>query len=88
MTTCMEEVVRPYGEAKAVLMTEGETADYLSLSCRTLQAWRVRGCGPKFVKVGRSVRYQVSDVQEFLKGNVRHSTSGKSPVLGACLLTN
>ena len=88
MTTCMEEVVRPYGEANAVLMTEGETADFLSLSNRTLQAWRVRGCGPKFVKVGRSVRYQVEDVQEFLKGNVRQSTSQKSCVLETSLLTH
>lgn len=75
MTMCMEEVVRPYGEANAVLMTEGETADYLGLSCRTLQAWRVRGCGPKFVKVGRSVRYQLEEVKEFVSDNVHQSTS-------------
>lgn len=87
-TVSLEEDVRPYGVATAVLLTEDEAAGFLNLSSRTLQAWRVRGCGPKFVKVGRSVHYQVEDVQEFVKGNVRHSTSGKSPVLGTCVLTN
>jgi excisionase family DNA binding protein len=40
-----------------VLLTEVQAAEYLALSVRTLQAWRVRGGGPPFVKVGRAVRY-------------------------------
>ena len=74
-TVSLKEIVMPDDGAKAVLLTEGEAADFLSLSNRTLQAWRVRGCGPKFVKVGRSVRYQVEDVQEFVSANVHQSTS-------------
>ena len=60
-----------------LLRTEGEAAAFLNLSKRTLQDWRVRGCGPKFVKVGRSVRYRLEDVQAFVKENVHQSTSEK-----------
>ena len=72
----------------AELIDEEQAAAILKLSPRTLQAWRVRGCGPKFVKVGRSVRYQSEEVQEFVNENVHQSTSEKSSVLGTCLCTN
>ena len=72
----------------AELIDEEQAAAILKLSPRTLQAWRVRGCGPQFVKVGRSVRYQLEHVEEYVKGNIRRSTSEKSSVLGTCVLTN
>ena len=58
-----------------LLRTEDEAAAFLKLSNRTLQAWRVRGCGPKFRKLGRSVRYRLEDVQAFVNENVHQSTS-------------
>jgi len=39
------------------LLTEAQASQLLSLSVRTLQAWRSQGRGPKFVRVGRAVRY-------------------------------
>ena len=60
-----------------LLWTEDEAAAFLHLSQRTLQAWRVRGCGPKFRKLGRSVRYRLEDVQAFVNENVHQSTSEK-----------
>jgi excisionase family DNA binding protein len=39
-------------------LNENQAAEYLGVSVRTLQAWRVRGGGPPYVKIGRSVRYQ------------------------------
>jgi hypothetical protein len=41
-----------------VALNESQAAEFLGLSVRTLQAWRVRGCGPRYTKIGRSVRYQ------------------------------
>jgi predicted DNA-binding transcriptional regulator AlpA len=36
-------------------------------SRRTLQAWRLLGRGPRFIKVGgRSVRYRLADVEAWL----------------------
>ncbi len=44
------------------LLTEVEAADILSLSVRTLQAWRARAFGPAFVRAGRAVRYRRRDL--------------------------
>ena len=70
-----------------LLWTEDKAAAFLHLSQRTLQAWRVRGCGPKFIKVGRSVRYRLEDLQTFVNENVHQSTSEKSYRVKASLLT-
>ena len=37
--------------------TEMQAAIFLGVCVRTLQAWRVRGGGPPYFKIGRSVRY-------------------------------
>ena len=60
------------------LINEAQASVTLKVSPRTLQAWRVRGCGPRFIKVGRSVRYRIGDLHEFVKSNVHQSTSEKS----------
>jgi hypothetical protein len=39
-------------------LNENQAAEFLGVSVRTLQAWRVRGGGPPYVKIGRAVRYQ------------------------------
>lgn len=57
------------------LLTETEAAEIRRQSKRTLQAERLRGDGCRFVKIGRSVRYRLRDVLEFIELNVRASTS-------------
>ena len=57
------------------LLTEIEAAQLRRQSVRTLQAERLRGGGCRFVKIGRSVRYRLRDVLEFIERNVRSSTS-------------
>lgn len=57
------------------LMTEKETASLICYTPRALQNWRLRGGGPKYVKIGRSVRYQRSDVLEFIEERKRRHTS-------------
>jgi hypothetical protein len=55
------------------LLTEVGAADLLSLSIRTLQAWRSKKIGPPFVRAGRAVRYRHSDLNEWVTGQtVRH----------------
>jgi len=77
-STCGEEVGTAQTVSGDVLLREGAAASILDLSTRTLQDWRVRGCGPKFRKLGRSVRYRLEDVQAFVNENVHQSTSEKS----------
>jgi hypothetical protein len=57
------------------LITEEEAARALGLSIRTLQAWRVRGGGPSFVKLGASVRYRRDVVIAFITDRSRETTS-------------
>ena len=45
------------------IVREEPAADIVDLSVSTLQKMRVRGDGPPFLKIGRSVRYRVSDLQ-------------------------
>ena len=45
---------------------------------RTLQIGGFKGVGPKFRKLGRSVRYRLEDLQKFVNENVHQSTSEKS----------
>ena len=45
-----------------VLLTEKQAARLLSMSHRTLQAWRRTGGGPTYMKLGRAVRYRQRDL--------------------------
>ena len=50
------------------------TAQYLGLSCRTLEKWRTTGEGPTFRKLGGAVRYLQSDLENFVKESIRETT--------------
>jgi len=50
-------------------------ASYMSLAESTLEKWRVSGRGPRFVKIGRAVRYRTCDLDDFLAQRVVASTS-------------
>lgn len=57
-----EQKVKP-----PVLLDEHEAADYLTLSHKTLQLWRVKGKGPRWKKLGASIRYLKDDLDQFLR---------------------
>jgi len=50
------------------LLKEAEASEILATPAKTLEDWRVKGKGPKYVKLGRAVRYRLSDIEEFIKG--------------------
>ncbi|WP_018231419.1 helix-turn-helix transcriptional regulator [Thioalkalivibrio thiocyanodenitrificans] len=56
-------------------LTTQEAAERLGLKRTTLEAWRVRGFGPRFVKLGRCVRYRAADLDSWLESRTRTSTS-------------
>ena len=54
------EVFSPNAE----FITEKQAAKKLALAPRTLRNWRVRGCGPPFIRISaRCIRYRVSDIE-------------------------
>ena len=61
------------------LLTEKEAAALLHVTVKGVQSWRYRGNGPRFVKVGRCVRYRLEDLQAFVLAALRTSTSDPGP---------
>lgn len=49
-----------------IILTPDETAGQLKIPKATLAFWRSQGKGPKFIKVGRHVRYTQEAVEEYL----------------------
>lgn len=56
-----------------------EAAEMLGVSPRTLESWRIHGGGPRFASFGAgprgAVRYRASDLEEYINGRLRTSTS-------------
>ena len=55
-----------------------EAASHVGLASKTLEKWRVTGDGPPFIKLGRAVVYDVRDLDEWLDGNRKRSTSDEA----------
>ncbi len=62
-------------DSASELLMKRDVSDRLHLSMRTRRNWRVRGEGPKFLKIGRLVRYRLSDVLAWEEASLRCSTS-------------
>lgn len=56
------------------LLTPTQLAEKLGNPVGTLAYWRYMGQGPKFVKIGRNVRYRTSDVDAWLTAQTRSQT--------------
>jgi excisionase family DNA binding protein len=63
------------------LLTNSEAALYLSVSNAFLERDRWAGARIPFIKIGsRAVRYRKSDLDKFIEGQVRTSTSDRGVV--------
>lgn len=63
--------------------TSGTTSIYLSVfqaaqvlgySPRTLDDWRFRGGGPRYLKIGRSIRYRTEDLIDWAESHGQRNT--------------
>lgn len=52
-----------------------QAADYLQVKGTTLEQWRWNGKGPRFIKMGRSVRYRKTDLDAFIEARLYGSTT-------------
>jgi len=59
----------------SIFLTTQQASEYLGLAVSTLNKWRVYGKGPKFIKLGRAVRYRLDDLTAFTSACSRSSTS-------------
>lgn len=68
----------PHGDPDYLdrLIPEKEAARFLGYTDRALQNWRLRGGGPKFVRVSkRSIRYRRRDLNKWVESRLRSNTS-------------
>lgn len=48
------------------LLTTEQAAEWLTVTPAALRAWRTRGGGPAWIKLGQLVRYDVADLRDWL----------------------
>lgn len=59
----------------ASLISPATLAEALGTTERTLSEWRIRGTGPAYLRVGRTVRYRPERVDEWLLAQEHRSTA-------------
>jgi predicted DNA-binding transcriptional regulator AlpA len=57
------------------LLHSAQVAKLLGVSSSWLAKSRLNGTGPRFIKIGRAVRYGMSGVREFILSRQRRSTA-------------
>lgn len=62
-------------QKQQILLNQQQAARFLGLSPRTLEAWRLSGKPPRFLKLGAAVRYRMEDLEKWLDERCRKSTS-------------
>jgi|TARA_B100000315_G_scaffold146861_1_gene135801 hypothetical protein len=66
------------------LICEEIAAEYLDLTKRTLQVWRQKGGGPKFIRISsRCIRYRRIDLRTWAEDRLRTSTADPGPEAAA-----
>lgn len=55
---------------------------HVGLSKSTLEKLRVFGGGPRYLKLGKAVRYRIEDLDAWVNARVISSTSEQAPGLG------
>ncbi|WP_426608855.1 hypothetical protein [Bradyrhizobium sp. McL0616] len=61
----------------AILIDCKAAAKRLCVAEGTLSNWRIQGRGPRFVRIGGKVCYRDEDIDAFIAGGLRQSTSEK-----------
>ena len=63
------------------LLSINELAEYLGVPIKTIYEWRQYGCGPVGIRMGRHLKFAVSDVRAWLDEK-RESQPGRSSERG------
>lgn len=63
---------------KKTLAKTEDISKIFNIPTGTLSAWRTKGLGPKFYKIGRSVVYRLDEVQSYFESNDHRRIHGKT----------
>ena len=62
-------------ECRAYLSAAAASAYLGNVPIRTLERWRFTGAGPPYTKIGRTIRYAIVDLDQWMARHRRTSTS-------------
>jgi len=60
-------------------LRQEHAANFLNLSPRTLEKFRLAGKGPRFLKFGRRVMYTLEHLEQWAESQTRTSTADPGP---------
>jgi predicted DNA-binding transcriptional regulator AlpA len=63
------------------LLTEDQASKVLQCTKAALRRWRRERRGPRFVKLGRLIRYRQSDLESFIDGCTQNEIKEKSELV-------
>ena len=58
--------MNPLSNEDRQLLTARDIAEYLGVSVQTIYWWRSKGRGPKGIRIGRHLRFRMTDFLEWL----------------------
>ncbi len=58
-----------------ILLDTNQAAKLLNCTRRKLEADRIKGGGIRYIKIGKCVRYDLRDIENYLQANTVNSTS-------------
>jgi predicted DNA-binding transcriptional regulator AlpA len=62
----LRPTVNPAPASPPTMMNKIQVAEYLNMSVSTVRQWRWIRKGPKFLKIGRAIRYRRTDAETWL----------------------
>jgi excisionase family DNA binding protein len=68
----MSEISTTISADSLGLISVDEAASLLNITPRTLRRWRQQRVGPRAVFIGRSVKYQMSELQAWINNSQSH----------------
>lgn len=75
-TSALDAKLTLFKDDPDVLLSAAQAGLYLGYTEAALAQWRLKGCGPKFVRVSeKSIRYRKADLIDWIQKRVRRSTS-------------
>lgn len=57
------------------LLNTNQTAKLLNCTKRKLESDRIKGGGIRYIKIGKCVRYDLRDIENYIQANTVRSTS-------------
>ena len=59
-------LIEPFLLKEHVLLKEHAVAQYLAVSVQKIRVMRKNGEGPRFIKIGKSIRYTIASLQDYI----------------------